>query len=57
MNNQNNISETLETIFCVKIVKFFDADLDPGSGIFFDPVDLVSGINKTSLIRNTAYYA
>jgi hypothetical protein len=27
-------SESLETIFWVKMPKFFDADPDPGSGIF-----------------------
>jgi hypothetical protein len=26
MNNTNHISESLETIFWVKILKFFDAD-------------------------------
>jgi hypothetical protein len=31
MNNQDHISWSLETIFWVKIPKFFDAD--PGSGI------------------------
>jgi hypothetical protein len=31
MNNPNHIFESTETIFGVKIVKFFDAD--PGSGI------------------------
>ncbi len=33
-----NISESLETIFGVKILKFFDADADPdsGSGSLFD---------------------
>ncbi len=31
MNNQDHISESLETIFGVKILKFFDAD--PGSGM------------------------
>jgi hypothetical protein len=31
MNNQDHISERLETIFGVKILKFFDAD--PGSGM------------------------
>jgi hypothetical protein len=31
MNNPNNISENLETIFWVKNLKFFDAD--PGSGM------------------------
>jgi hypothetical protein len=28
---------TVETIFGVKILKFFDADADPGSGNLFDP--------------------
>jgi hypothetical protein len=34
-----HISESLETIFWVKIIKFFDADADqdPGSGNLFDP--------------------
>jgi hypothetical protein len=31
MNNQDHISENLETIFWVKILKFFDAD--PGCGL------------------------
>jgi hypothetical protein len=31
MNKQDHSSESLETIFRVKILKFFDAD--PGSGI------------------------
>ena len=30
MNIPNHISEILETIFWVKILKFFDADADPG---------------------------
>jgi hypothetical protein len=30
MNNPGHISESLETLFWVKILKFFDAD--PGSG-------------------------
>jgi hypothetical protein len=52
MNTLDYISESLETIFRVKILKFFDAD--PGFGNFFDPgsgtrvgknSDLGSGIN------------
>jgi hypothetical protein len=31
MNNPDHISESLETIFWVKILKFFDAD--PGTGM------------------------
>jgi hypothetical protein len=30
MNNPDHISESLETIFLVKILKFFDAGADPG---------------------------
>jgi hypothetical protein len=30
MNNLNHISDSLETIFWVKILKFFDAAPDPG---------------------------
>jgi len=52
MNNQDHISESLETIFWVKILKFF-FDADPGSGmkkiLSRDPgwknSDPVSGIN------------
>jgi hypothetical protein len=40
MNIPDHISERLETIFWVKILKLFDADPDPGSGTFLtrDPV-------------------
>jgi hypothetical protein len=34
MNIPDRISDSLETIFWVKLLKFFDADPDPGSGIF-----------------------
>jgi hypothetical protein len=35
MNIPDHISESLETVFFgLKILKFFDADPDPGSGIF-----------------------
>jgi hypothetical protein len=34
MNIPDHFSESLETIFGLKILKFFDADSDPGSGIF-----------------------
>jgi hypothetical protein len=33
INIPDHISESLETIFGLKIVKFFDVDPDPGSGI------------------------
>jgi len=34
MKIPDHISESLETILCVKILKFFDADADPDPGIF-----------------------
>jgi hypothetical protein len=37
MHNPDNIFDSLELIFWEKILKFFDADPDPGSGIFFEP--------------------
>jgi hypothetical protein len=37
MNIPNHISEILDTIFWVKILKFFDADADPG---IFSTLDL-----------------
>ncbi len=45
MNIPDHISESLETIFWVKIHTFFDADVDPdpGSGSLFDRG---SGIEK-----------
>jgi hypothetical protein len=48
MNISDHISESLlslETSFLVKILKFFDADLDPG--IFFT-LDAGSGMEKSS---------
>ncbi len=44
MNILDHISESLETIFSVKILKFFDADADPNrSG---NLVDSGSGMEK-----------
>jgi hypothetical protein len=37
MNITNHISESLETIIWVKILKFFNADPDSGSGNLFVP--------------------
>ncbi len=34
MNIPDHISESLETVFGLKILKFLDADPDPGPGIF-----------------------
>jgi hypothetical protein len=33
MNVPDNFSESLETVFGLKLLKFFDADPDPGSRI------------------------
>ncbi len=41
MNIPDHVSESLETIFWLKIHKFFDAGSDPGSGI----ENFVSGRN------------
>jgi hypothetical protein len=50
MNILDHISESLETSFWVKILKFFDAYADPGSENLFDPG---SGMEKfRSGIRN-----
>jgi hypothetical protein len=52
MNNPDHISQSLETIFWVKILKFFYADpgwKKVGSGI--------RDREKTSRIRNTAMYS
>ncbi len=52
----DHITESLKTIFGLKILKFFNADPDPGSGIFLT-LDPGSGIFLTlypgSRIRNT----
>jgi hypothetical protein len=37
MNILDHISESLATIFWVKILKLFDTDADPGFGNLFDP--------------------
>ena len=37
MNIPDHISESLETIFEVKILKFFDVDADPGIFLTLDP--------------------
>jgi hypothetical protein len=37
MNIPDHISETLESIFWVTILKFFDADADPGILFTLDP--------------------
>jgi hypothetical protein len=37
MNIPDHSSESLETIFWVKILKFFGADLEPGIFLTLDP--------------------
>jgi hypothetical protein len=44
MDNPNHISESLETIFWVKILKFLDAD--PGSGM--EKIGIRDGKNPDS---------
>jgi hypothetical protein len=44
MNIRDHISESLKTIFWVKILKLFDADPDPGSGMKKNS-DEGSGVN------------
>jgi hypothetical protein len=46
MNIPGHISDSLETIFWLKMVEFFYADPDPGSGIFLT-LDPGSGIFLT----------
>jgi hypothetical protein len=58
MNIPEHIYERLQTFFFVKIFKFFNADPDPGSGIFLT-LDQGSGMEKfgsgiTSQIRYTS---
>jgi hypothetical protein len=57
MNIPDHISESLETVFLVKILKFFDSDPDPGSGIFLT-LDLDSDPGSEvniARIRDTAF--
>jgi hypothetical protein len=48
MKIPDHISESLETIFGMKILKFFDADADPGIFLIRNPgwKKIASGINK-----------
>jgi hypothetical protein len=49
MNILDHFSESLETVFRVKILKFFDTDSDPGSCIFLtvDPESRSTGSNMS----------
>ncbi len=57
MDIPDHISESLETILWVKILDFFDADLDPGSEIFstLDPGWKISRIRNTCHISHLLY--
>jgi len=44
----DHFTESWETVLALKLLKFFYADPDPGSGIFFYPVQ-VSGIRDGKL--------
>ncbi len=48
MDIPDHFSESLETVFRLKILKFFDADLDPGFGILAT-LDRVPGWKKLDL--------
>jgi hypothetical protein len=48
MNNPYHISVSIATIFWVKMLKFFDADTDSGSGIFLT-LDPGSGMEKNRI--------
>jgi hypothetical protein len=48
-NIPDKISESLETIFGLKILKFFDADPDPKSGIFLT-LDQGSGMEEIGAV-------
>jgi hypothetical protein len=48
INIPDDISESLEPIFWVKIIKFFNADPDPGSGIFLT-LDPGCGMEKIQI--------
>jgi hypothetical protein len=54
MNNPYHISESLETIFWVKIGRFFDAD--PGWKNFGSGMEEIWIQDPTSRFRNTAVY-
>ncbi len=51
MNIPDHISESLETIFRLIILKLFDLDPNPGSGIFLT-LDLGSGMEKFRSVIN-----
>jgi hypothetical protein len=56
MNIPDHISESSETIFWVKILKFFDADADPGSGNFLT-LDPGSGMGKIRISKTVGVYS
>ncbi len=49
MNIPDHVSEILETAFWVKILKFFDADPDPGSGNLVDPRSGIQDVKNSDL--------
>jgi hypothetical protein len=52
MNIPDHISESLETIFCVKILKFYSSDADPGIFLTLDPGSWIrdSGMEKIRIV-------
>ncbi len=54
MNNPDHISESLETIFWVKIRQFFDAEIaDPGSGM--EKIRISDPGSETLIIRKSFF--
>ncbi len=54
MNIPDHNYESLETIFRVKILKFFDADVDPGSRNLFEPKSGIRDGKNSDLYGNTS---
>jgi hypothetical protein len=52
MNILDHISESLETIFWLKMLKFFDADAVPVSGNLFFILDQGSGMENIRIRDN-----
>jgi hypothetical protein len=53
MNNPDHISESLETIFGVKMLKFFDAD--PGSEIEKEKIRIRDKTSRISIALGMIY--
>jgi hypothetical protein len=56
MNNPDYISESLETIFVLKILKFFDVDLGSGMEKFGSGIQYGKKFGSGINIRNTVFF-